>query len=118
MDTVIDQVLEKLLSERDKVVRLERALTEQRYITHRISELVDGPQDEGLIEAVAATQKQAERDRLTVENYDRIEVAEVREAVAHALAAVGLTPSNNLRTDAENLCRFVTATRPSFGGIL
>jgi hypothetical protein len=118
MDTVIDQVLDKLLSERDKVGRLERALTDQRYITHRISELVDGPQDEGLIAVVATMQKQAARDRLTVEQYDKVEVGEVREAVEHALLAVGLTPSNNLRTDAENLCRFVVATRPPFGGIL
>ena len=118
MDTVVDQVLDKLLSEREKVVRLERALTDQRHITHRISELVDGPQDEGLIEAVATMQKQAARDRWVVEDYDKLEIGEVREAVEHALLAVGMTPSGNLRTDAENLCRFVTATRPPFGGIL
>ncbi len=117
MDTVVDQILEKLLSERDKAGRLERSLSDQRYITHRVSELVDGPQDEGLIEAVAAVQRQASLDRFAVEQYDALEIGEVRDAIQHALAAVGLTSSGNLRVDAENLCRFVTMRQGS-GGIL
>jgi hypothetical protein len=118
MDTVVDQILEKLLSERDRLARMERVITDQRYIIHRISELVDGPQDEGLIEAVSAAQKQAARDRWVVAEYDKIEVGEVREAIEHALTAAGLTPSGSLRIDAENLLRFVTLSRPLSGGIL
>jgi hypothetical protein len=118
MDAVLDQVLEKLLSERDKTSRLERAISKLRHITHRISEVVDGPQDDGLIEVVAAMQSEAARAKVQVARYDSLEIGEVRDAVEHALVAVGLTPSGNLRIDAENLSRFVSATRPAFGGIL
>lgn len=118
MDAILDQVLEKLLSERDKNSRLERTAYNQRHILHRIAEIVDGPNDEALIDIVSRLHLEAARYKQVVEDYDSLEIGEVREAVERALGAVGLTPSGNLRVDAENLSRFVAATRPTFGGIL
>lgn len=120
MDMVVDQVLEKLLSERDKVSRLERSLQDQRHTVNRIGDLVES-EDSDSDALVASVQRLVDaRVRLqgTLADYEAIQIAAVREALARALTAIGLGGTGNLRVDAENLARLLEAGRPMPSSIL
>jgi hypothetical protein len=120
MDMVVDQVLEKLLSERDKVSRLERSLQDQRHTVNRIGDLIESEDSDSdaLIQSVQRLVDDRARLQGMLADYEAIEILLVREAVARSLVAMGLGGTGNLRVDAENLARLLEAGRPLPSSIL
>ena len=120
MDMVVDQVLEKLLAERDKVGRLDRALQDQRHTVNRISEAIDidDSDSDALIERVQRLAADRARLATTLAAYEEMQISAVRDALARALVAMGLGGTGNLRVDTENLARLLEAGRPLASSIL
>jgi hypothetical protein len=120
MDMVVDQVLEKLLSERDKVSRLERSLQDQRHTVNRIGDLIESEDSDSdaLIQSVQRLVDDRARLQGVLADYEAIEILLVREAVARSLVAMGLGGTGNLRVDTENLARLLEAGRPLPSSIL
>lgn len=118
MDTIVDQILEKLLSERDKLHRFERLLLEQRILISRLVTIADAEDAEALHDKFTAVMQEVESSRKTIADFEALEIGEVRTALDRALSAAGLGRSGNLRFDAENLAKFAETGRPLSGGIL
>jgi hypothetical protein len=110
MDTVVDQILNKLLSERERSFALENALTTCRQELMRVRDLVDAT-DSDTVNEVSNYVKSAERVRGQLSEFTRIDLAAIQTAVLRAIAVTGLTPTNDLRADCENLAKILETSR-------
>lgn len=118
MNEIVDQIITRLLTERERLMRAEQANTDLNHTLFRIRDLVDADSAEQVVDALRARIEQAERDSRDLRLLQTVEIPEVFAAVARCIQAVGLTSSGNLRHDAENLARLLEATRAPLPGIL
>lgn len=117
MDTVVDQILNKLLYERERSSSFEKALTECRQELLRIRDLVDA-QDSDTLSEVTKYVQSAEQVRSQLSEFTALNLGAIRVAVERAIVATGLTPTNDLRVDCENLAKILETARPSTSIIL
>lgn len=117
-DQVVDQILDKLLTERERSLRLENALTDARSTLFRIGDLISTEAPDALCEEISAYVKTAEENSRTLEALKALGVEDIQKAVGRAMAAAGLVSSGNLRADAENLARYIESARATTAGIL
>ena len=118
MNEILDQILNKLLSERDKLGRTEQSLAEANSIIFAIRNYFDADTAESLVEEVGLYINIAEGKARRLSELEEISLPDVERAVIRAVAAAGLTPSGNLKTDAENLARLLESNRAPVANIL
>ena len=117
MDTVIDQILNKLLAERERSHNFERALTDCRQDLFRIRDLVDA-QDSDTLAEVSDYVLNCEKMRAQLDEFIRLDISSIRTAIHRAITAAGLTPTNDLRVDCENLAKILETGRQQTSVIL
>ncbi len=118
MNDVVDQILTRLLTERERTLRVEYANTDLQHTLFRIRDLVDADSETDLVELLVRRVQRAERAEADLTALQAVELPEVRAAVSRCFAAVGMTTSGNLRNDAENLARLLEASRAPSPNIL
>lgn len=118
MNEILDQILNKLLSERDKLIRTEQSLTAAKSTIFAIRNYFDADDDGGLVDEVAAYINDAEAKSRRLSDLEDIAIPDVEKAVIRAVIAAGLTPSGNLKTDTENLARLLESSRAPVANIL
>ena len=118
MIDVVDPILTRLLAERDKLNRVEAENGELRRTLFQVRDLVDASDDSLLVDLIRQQRRELESRRAEGARVDALELCEVRTAIDGALVALGITPSGNLRLDAENLRRLVLTMRAPMSGIL
>lgn len=111
MNDVVDQILTRLLSERERTLRVEQSNATLQHTLFRVRDLVDADTDDDLIGRLVESQRLAESNALELKALQALEFPEVSAAVARCFAAVGMTVSGNLRHDVENLARLLEASR-------
>lgn len=124
MDAVVDQILNKLLAERERGSKFEDALTDKRFIISRINDLIQAETEDTEAEVLRfvslyekTTAENAELRR-QIEEFKKMRIDKSADAVARAVALVGLATSHDLATDAENLARYIESGRYTQSGIL
>jgi glycine/D-amino acid oxidase-like deaminating enzyme len=117
-DQVIDQILDKLLTERERSLKLETSLTDARGTLFRIGDLVSSEASGALCEEIAAYVKKAEDNAKALEVVESLGLPDIQRAVSRGMAAAGLTSSGSLRVDCENLARYIESARSTTTGIL
>lgn len=118
MNEVVDQIITRLLSERERLMRSEQANSALSGTLFRIRDLVDADSDLEVVEVLRARILQAEQDAAEVRRVQSLDLPEVQSAVARCLVCAGLTTTGSLRNDAENLARLLEATRVPLPGLL
>lgn len=117
-DQVVDQILNKLLAERERALRLETSLTDARSALFRIGDLVSSEASGALCDEVAAYVKKAEDNAKALEALEAVGIPDIQRAVSRGMVAAGLTSSGSLRVDCENLARYIESARSTTTGIL
>ena len=107
MNEIVDQILNKLLFERDRLSKAENALAETKSTLFHIRNYFDAESEESLLDEVALYVNVAEERRARLNTLDGLNIPEVEKALSRAIAALGITPSGNMKIDAENLARFL-----------
>lgn len=124
MDAVVDQILNKLLTERERAAKFEKLLTDARYVISRINDLVQAETEDTEAEVlrfVTLYKKAAEENaelRKQVEEFNKMRIDKSAAAISRAVSLVGLATSHDLATDAENLSRYIESGRYTQSGIL
>lgn len=118
MNEVVEQIITRLLTERERYLRSEQANADLNHTLFHIRNIVDPDNDAEVVEVLRERIAQAERDARDLRLLLNAEIPEVAGAVSRCLLAVGLTSSGNLRHDAENLARLLEASRAPLPGIL
>lgn len=124
MDAVVDQILNKLLTERERAAKFEKLLTDARYVISRINDLVQAETEDTEAEVlrfVTLYKKAAEENaelRRQVEEFNKMRIEKSAAAISRAVSLVGLATSHDLATDAENLSRYIESGRYTQSGIL
>jgi hypothetical protein len=103
---VVEQILDKLLAEREKSQKLESSLSEARGILFRVRDLVCGETEDTLPEDLAHYVNEAERTKREYEALKGKQIEAVELSVTRALMSAGMLPSGDLKLDAENLARY------------
>lgn len=117
-DSVIDLILTRLLTERDRLNRVESANVDLRNTLFQVRDLCDASDDTLLVELLRHQRTELDRLRDDARRIEALELGEVRAAVDAALVALGISPSGNLRLDAENLRRLVVTMRSPMSALL
>ena len=117
-DSVVDLILTRLLTERDRLNRVETANAELRGTLFQVRDLFDASDDTLLVDLLRLQRQELDKLRDDVRRTAALELGEVRIAVDAALVALGIAPSGNLRLDAENLRRLVVTIRAPMSGLL
>ena len=118
MNDVVEQIITRLLTERERFLRSEQANADLNHTLFHIRNLVDADSDSEVVEVLRARICAAEQDAEAIRRLVALEIAEVQVAVSRCVLAVGLTSSGSLRHDAENLARLLEAARAPLPGIL
>lgn len=112
---VVDQILNKLLTEREHSFRLNQALVDAREKIFTVGDLISVEDQDNLCEEVAAFVKKAKASLRSLEELNTtstsLQIAETQKAIERAITAAGLTSSGSLRVDAENIARFLESGR-------
>ena len=112
---VVDQILNKLLTEREHSFRLNQALVDAREKIFTVGDLISVEDQDNLCEEVAAFVKKAKASLRSLEDLNTtatsLQIAETQKAIERAITAAGLTSSGSLRVDAENIARFLESGR-------
>lgn len=117
-DSVIDLILTRLLTERDRLNRVESANVDLRNTLFQVRDLCDASDDTLLVELLRHQRTELDKLRDDARRIAALELGEVRAAVNAALVALGISPSGNLCLDAENLRRLVATIRAPMSGLL
>jgi hypothetical protein len=118
MNEILDQILNKLLSERDKLARTEEALSAAKSTIFSIRNYFDAADDGSLVDEVGTYINRAEGTARRLAYMEELAVPDIERAVSRAVIAAGLTPSGNLKTDAENLARLLESNRAPITNML
>jgi hypothetical protein len=124
MDAVVDQILNKLLAERERGSRFEDALTDKRCIISRINDLIRSETDDTEAEVLRfvliyeKTMAENAELRRQVEEFKKMRIDKAAAAIERSILLVGLATSHDLATDAENLSRYMESVRYTQSGIL
>lgn len=118
MNDTVDLILTRLLTERDRLNRVEAANAELRSTLFQVRDLFDASDDSLLVDLLRLQRQELDRLRADAARVAALELGEVRNAVDGALVALGIAPSGNLRLDAENLRRLVVTMRTPMTGLL
>ena len=114
MEQVINQILEKLLSERDKTSRLELQLSDHRFTISQVASLLDADFNSLEQDASVYVKKHEElraKYDSVLSSYSSIDLPSVESGLTRALSIVGLKKSGSLASDLENLVRFLETSR-------
>jgi predicted translin family RNA/ssDNA-binding protein len=115
---IIDQILEKLLSEREKKVRVERELLSLNSTMFLIRNRLDADDTDSAVDALERVMRKSEADQRELQEFRELAIPEVRAALQRALVAAGLTTTGRLAADAENLARLLESANRLQTGIL
>jgi len=119
---VVDQILNKLLTEREHSFKLSQALVDAREKIFTIGDLISVEDQANLCEEVAAFVKKAKASLRALEELSAtatsLQITETQRAIERAIAAAGLTSSGSLRVDAENIARFLESGRLGISGAI
>jgi len=118
MNEILDQILNKLLSERDRLARMEQSLSDAKSTIFAIRNYFEADDDESLVAEIAAYINDSESKYHRLSQLEDMSIPEVEKAVSRAVIAAGLTPSGNLKTDAENLARVLEGNRAPITNML
>lgn len=118
MNEIVDQILNKLLVERDRLSKAENALSETKSTLFRIRDYFDAESEESLLNEVARYVNESEEQKIRLNNFESLNIPDVERALARSIGAIGLTTSGNLKVDAENLARFLETARAAPSSIL
>jgi hypothetical protein len=117
---VVDQILNKLLTEREHSFKLDQALADARQKIFIIGDLISVEDQASLCEEVAAFVREAKASLRSLDELKAtttsLQIAETQKAIERAITAAGLTSSGSLRVDAENIARFLESGRLSGQG--
>ena len=117
---VVDQILNKLLTEREHSFQLDQALADARQKIFIIGDLMSVEDQASLCEEVAAFVREAKASLRSLDELKAtttsLQIAETQKAIERAITAAGLTSSGSLRVDAENIARFLESGRLSGQG--
>jgi len=117
---VVDQILNKLLTEREHSFKLDQALADARQKIFIIGDLISVEDQASLCEEVAAFVREAKASLRSLDELrattTSLQIAETQKAIERAITAAGLTSSGSLRVDAENIARFLESGRLSGQG--
>lgn len=114
---VVDQILNKLLTEREHSFKLNQALIDAREKIFTVGDIIQVEDQENLCEELNAFVKRSKAvshqfDELK-SSTDALQIGDTQKAIERAITAAGLISSGNLRIDAENLARFLESGRLS-----
>lgn len=116
--SIVDQILEKLLAEREKKVRVERELLSLNSTMFLVRNRLDADDTDSVVEALERSLRQNEADQRELQEFRDLAIPEVRSALQRALVAAGLTTTGRLASDAENLARLLETANRLQTGIL
>ena len=118
MNEVLDQILNKLLSERDRLNKAEASLSDANSLIFGVRNYFDSDSADTLLEDIAVYVQGAEATKKKLVALEGVCIGDVEKAIARAVIASGLTPTGNVKVDAENLARLLEGGRNPSASIL